>query len=116
MATATTTTVKCAGCGFENKENVKTCRKCGRDMAVPPAWQPDAAWHLKTLGAIYAALTLFYFGVTAVLSKLPKPYQLRNIPVEMTPWLAPGGKIHLSEDQLKAPPPPSTAPEAPSAK
>ena len=114
MAT-TMATVKCAGCGFENKENVKTCRKCGRDMAVPPAWQPDAAWHLKTLAAIYAALTVFYFGVSAVLSKLPKPYQLRDIPVEMTPWLAPGGKVHLSEDQLKAPPP-STAPEAPSTK
>jgi hypothetical protein len=113
MATVTAT-VKCVGCGFENKENAKTCRKCGRDMAVPPAWQPDAAWHLKTLGAIYAALTLLYFGVTAVLSKLPRPYQLRNIPVEMTPWLAPGGKVHLPEDQLKAPPQPSTAPEAPS--
>ena len=84
-------TVKCVGCGSENKENAKTCRKCGRDMAVPPAWQPDAAWHLKTLGVIYVALTVFYFGVTAVLSKLPRPYELRNIPVEMTPWLAPGG-------------------------
>ena len=115
MATAIAT-VKCVGCGFENKENAKACRKCGRDMAVPPAWQPDAAWHLKTLGAIYAALTIFYFGMTAALSKLPKPYQLRNIPVEMTPWLAPGGKVHLSEDQLKAPPPPAAAPEEPSTK
>ncbi len=44
-----TATVKCFGCGFENKENAKICRKCGRDMAIPPAWQPDAAWHLKTL-------------------------------------------------------------------
>ena len=114
MATATAT-VKCVGCGFENKENAKTCRKCGRDMAVPPAWQPDAAWHLKTLGAIYAALTVFYFVVTAALSKLPKPYQLRHIPVEMTPWLAPGGKVHLPEDQLKAPPP-STADESPAKK
>jgi hypothetical protein len=115
MAIATAT-VPCPGCGFENKETAKTCRKCGRDMTVPPAWQPDGAWHLKTLGVIYAALTVFYFGLTAVLSKLPKPYQLRDIPVEMTPWLAPGGKVHLPEDQLKAPPPPSTAPAAPSTK
>ncbi len=115
MATAIAT-VKCAGCGFENKDTAKVCRKCGRDMAVPPAWQPDAAWHLKTLGAIYVALALFYFGVSALLSKLPKPYHLRNIPVEMTPWLAPGGKVHLSEDLLKAPPLPAEAPETPSAK
>ena len=115
MAIATTT-VKCPGCGSDNKETAKACRKCGRDMAVPPAWQPDAAWHVKTLGAIYVALTVLYFALTAVLSKLPKPYQLRNIPVEMTPWLAPGGKVHLPEEQLKAPPPPSTAPEAPATK
>lgn len=108
-------TAKCPGCGSENKETAKTCRKCGRDMAVPPAWLPDAAWHLKTLGVIYAALTVFYFGATAVLSKLPKPYQLRDIPIEMTPWLVPGGKVHLPEEQLKAPPEPP-APAAPSAK
>lgn len=95
--------MKCVGCGSDNKDAAKACRKCGRDLAVPPAWLPDAAWHLKTLGVIYAALTLFYFGVTTVLSGLPKPYRLRKIPVEMTPWLAPGGKVHLPEDKLKAP-------------
>ena len=115
MAIATAT-ITCHGCGSENKETAKNCRKCGRDMTIPPAWQPDAAWHLRTLGVIYAALTLFYFGVTAVLSKLPKPYQLRNIPIEMTPWLAPGGKVHLPEDQLKAPAPPAAAPETPPTK
>ncbi|MFI5362262.1 MAG: zinc ribbon domain-containing protein [Elusimicrobiota bacterium] len=115
MATAIAT-VKCPGCGYENKENAKSCRKCGRDMAVPPAWQPDFAWHLKTLGVIYAGLTLFYLGVTAVLSKLPKPYHLRNIPIEMTPWLVPGGKVHLPEEQLKAPPMPATPPAAPATK
>ena len=115
MANPPIAMVPCPGCGFENKETAKACRKCGRDMAIPAAWQPDAAWHLKALGTIYVALTLFYFGATAVLSKLPKPYQLRNIPVEMTPWLAPGGKVHLSEDQLKAPPP-SAEPEKPPTK
>ena len=105
--------MKCPGCAFDNKDTSKTCRKCGRDLSVPPAWAPDAAWHLKTLAAIYAALALFYVGVTAALSKLPKPYQLRDIPVEMTPWLAPGGKVHLPEDRLKAPArPPAAAPSA----
>lgn len=95
--------MKCPGCGAENKDTVKVCKKCGRDTAVPPAWLPDAAWHLKTLGIIYAVLTVVFFGVTAALKGLPKPYKLRQIPVEMTPWLAPGGKVHLPEDQLKAP-------------
>lgn len=108
-------TVKCPGCAAENKESAKNCRKCGRDMAVPPAWMPDAKWHLRTLGVIWAALTVVYFSVSAVLSKLPRPYHLRHIPVEMTPWLAPGGKVHLPEDQLKAPPPPPD-PAAPAAK
>ena len=104
--------MKCPGCTFDNKENAKICRKCGREMAIPAAWLPDARWHLKTLAIIYVCLTVFYLGVTAALSKLPKPYQLRNIPVEMTPWLAPGGKVHLPEDQLKAPPRPPAAPSA----
>lgn len=95
--------MKCVGCGSDNKDTAKACRKCGRDMAVPAAWLPDAAWHLKTLGIIYAALIVFYYGVTMVLSGLPKPYRLRKIPVEMTPWLAPGGTVHLPEDKLKAP-------------
>lgn len=99
--------MKCIGCGTENKDTAKTCKKCGRDTAVPAAWFPDAAWHLKTLGVIYACLTLFYLGATAVLSRLPKPYTLRAIPVEMTPWLVPGGKVHLPEEQLKAPAPPA---------
>jgi hypothetical protein len=97
--------MKCHGCSSENKESAKLCRKCGRDLNIPPAWTPDAFWHLKTLAAIYAGLTVFYFGVSALLSNLPKPYQLRQIPIEMTPWLAPGGKVHLAEEKLKAPAP-----------
>ena len=95
--------MKCPGCAFDNKEGLKTCRKCGRDLTVPPAWLPDARWHLKTLAIIYTGLTVIYFGVTGALSKLPKPYHLRDIPVEMTPWLAKGGRVHLPEDRLKAP-------------
>lgn len=95
--------MKCPACGFENKDTAKACRKCGRDATVPPAWLPDARWHLKLLAVIYASLIAFYYGVTAALSALPRPYQLRHIPVEMTPWLAPGGKVHLSEEQLQPP-------------
>jgi hypothetical protein len=95
--------MKCVGCGSDNKDTLKACRKCGRDMTVPLAWLPDAAWHMKTLAIIYAALAVFYFGVTTTLRRLPKPYSLRRIPIEMTPWLVPGGKVHLPEDQLKAP-------------
>jgi len=102
--------MKCVDCGVENKDAAKNCRKCGRDMSVPPAWQPDAAWHLRTLGVIYGALIVLYYGVSAALATLPRPYHLRSIPVEMTPWLAPGGKVHLPEDQLKAPP--AAAPDA----
>ncbi len=95
--------MKCVDCGVDNKDNAKTCRKCGRDMAVPAAWQPDAIWHLKALGIIYTVLTVLYFGVSTALSKLPRPYHLRKIPIEMTPWLRADGPLHLPEDQLKAP-------------
>ena len=94
--------MKCMNCGQENKETAKACKKCGRDLTIPPAWFPDAKWHLRTLGIIYACLVVFYFGVTFLLRKLPKPYNIRNIPIEMTPWLRPGGKI-VPEDQLQAP-------------
>jgi hypothetical protein len=96
--------MKCMNCGQDNKDSLKACRKCGRDLSTPPAWFPDARWHLKTLGTIYALLIVAYFGVSAALKSLPKPYQVRKIPIEMTPWLRSGPK-HLPEDQLKAPPP-----------
>lgn len=95
--------MKCPACAAENKDAAKACKKCGRDFTAPPAWFPDTAWHLRTLGIIYACLIVFYYGVSAALARLPKPYNLRQIPVEMTPWLAPGGKTFLPEEQLKAP-------------
>ena len=61
---------------------------------------------MKTLGAIYAILAVFYLGVSLALKQLPRPYHLREIPIEMTPWLRHGPK-HLPEDQLKAPPEPA---------
>lgn len=78
---------------------------------LSPPWFPDAAWHLKTLLVIYALLAVFYFAVNAALSHLPRPYQLRNIPPEMTPWLAPGGKAHLPEEQLRSPESPTLPPQ-----
>ena len=96
--------MKCVNCGQDNKDAAKACKKCGRDTATPPAWFPDAKWHLRTLGTIYAILIVFYLGVSAALKTLPKPYHIRKIPIEMTPWLRHGSKF-LSEDELKAPAP-----------
>ncbi len=79
-------------------------KEAAREALVSPPWYPDAKWHMKTLAIIYAVLTVAYFGISAALSRLPKPYHLRKIPMEMTPWLNPGGKVHLPEEQLKAPP------------
>lgn len=80
-----------------------------QEALITPPWFPDGAWHVRTLGIIYVILVVVYFGVSRALETLPKPYTLRRIPMEMTPWLNPGGKLHLPEDQLKAPPddPPS---------
>jgi len=97
--------MKCLSCGQENKDAAKACRKCGRDLAIPPAWFPDAWWHLKTLGIIYAVLVALYLGASYALKSLPKPYHLRTIPIEMTPWLRKGVR-HLPEDELKPPPEP----------
>ena len=96
--------MKCMNCGQENKDTAKACKKCGRDLTIPPAWFPDAKWHLRTLVIIYAVLTAAYFGISFLLRKLPQPYHIRKIPVEMTPWLRSGNK-HLPDDQLQAPPP-----------
>lgn len=83
----------------------KSKKALQQEALVSPPWYPDAKWHMRTLGAIYALLTVAYFGVSHALSMLPKPYHLRRIPTEMTPWLNPGGKVHLPEEQLKAPEP-----------
>ncbi len=79
-------------------------KAAAQEALISPPWFPDAKWHARTLGIIYACLIVAYFGVSYGLSHLPKPYKLRRIPMEMTPWLNPGGKVHLSEEQLKAPP------------
>lgn len=87
-----------------NQPFKKSKKAAAQEALISPPWFPDAKWHARTLGLIYAFLTVAYFGVSYGLSHLPKPYTLRRIPMEMTPWLNPGGKVHLSEEQLKAPP------------
>ena len=83
----------------------KSKKAAAQEALISPPWFPDAMWHVRTLGVIYVSLIVVYFAVSQILSRLPKPYTLRRIPMEMTPWLNPGGKVHLPEDQLKAPSP-----------
>jgi len=74
--------MKCPQCQVENKDQAKTCRKCGMNLQLPPLWQPTWAWHAKTLGIIYAVLIVLFFVTKSVL----KPY-VRQLPPEVTPWL-----------------------------
>lgn len=94
--------MKCGSCGQENKDSLKACRKCGRDLNVAPVWFPDAAWHVRTLAIIYACLVAAYFLISFLLRQLPKPYHIRDVPPEMTPWLRKGPK-HLPEEKLAPP-------------
>ena len=75
-----------------------------QEALVAPPWFPDARWHFRTLAIIYGILVVAYAGISHALSRLPKPYHLRVIPIEMTPWLRPAGERHLPEEQFKAPP------------
>lgn len=85
--------MKCPNCGFENKPNQKICKKCSRDLTIPPSWFPDVKWHIKTLSIIYISLIAIYFAISFILHKLPAPYNQRIIPAEMTPWLYPKKQI-----------------------
>jgi hypothetical protein len=70
-----------------NKNNDKN-KPIGEPAALPvEPWWPTWRWHLKALAGIYLFLTIFYFVVDHWLSRLPEPYRLRDIPMEMTPWL-----------------------------
>lgn len=81
--------MKCTNCGQENRPTLKFCKKCNTDLTLPPAWFPDWRWHLKTLSWIYLTLIAGFFTVSYLLHKLPPPYDQRQIPPEMTPWLNP---------------------------
>ncbi len=81
--------MKCPNCGQENRTALKFCKKCNADLTMPPAWFPDWKWHLKTLSWIYLTLIVAFFSLSYLLHKLPAPYDQREIPLEMTPWLKP---------------------------
>ncbi|MFA6583134.1 MAG: hypothetical protein WCS77_02460 [Elusimicrobiaceae bacterium] len=81
--------MKCPSCGHENINTGKDCRKCGRDLTLPPAWFPGWKWHVKTLAWIYLVLIALFFTANHYLAKLKTPYNLRQIPAETTPWLHP---------------------------
>jgi hypothetical protein len=59
------------------------------EPAIVPVepWGPTWRWHLKALAGIYLFLTVFYFAMDHWLSRLSEPYRLRDVPMEMTPWL-----------------------------
>ena len=81
--------MKCPSCQAELKDEAKFCKKCGFDFETEPLWQPTWKWHLRVLGIICVVLIVAYFAITKFLSRLPPPYQLREIPKEITPWIKP---------------------------
>ena len=115
--------MKCLNCGQENKDIAKLCKKCGRDLTLPPAWFPDWRWHVRTLAAIYAALIVLFFTAKWLLRKLPPPYDIRDIPAEMTPWLKNRAPSGTDSSKASAPSPdpykqmglPAAPPPAPAA-
>lgn len=79
--------MKCLVCQTDNKENIKSCKKCGADLDVAPLWRPSWKWHGTVLGVIYVCLIGAYFAISAFLKRIPEPYRLRDVPPELTPWL-----------------------------
>ena len=84
--------MKCPQCQTDNKDQAKSCRKCGMNLQLPPLWQPTWQWHAKTLGIIYAVLIVLFF----VMKSLLKPY-VRHLPPEVTPWLHPNSASHVQK-------------------
>ena len=79
--------IPCPACDTDNRVKAKACKKCGYDLSLPPLWMPTWKWHLKVLGIIYVILIAAYFIIDALLSQLPPPLDLRDLPLEITPWL-----------------------------
>lgn len=70
---------------IKNNNKIKPVAESAVPVGDP--WRPSWMWHLKALAGIYLFLTIFYFAVDHWLSHLPQPYRLRDVPMEMTPWL-----------------------------
>ena len=105
--------MKCPKCASDNRVSSKFCGRCGAALPQPgpgnarkpgpaplsaaagsgkspapnPLWQPTWRWHIRTLLIIYAVLAAVYLVVNRILSIVPEPYRMRDIPKEMTPWL-----------------------------
>jgi hypothetical protein len=73
----------------QNKDKSPKSAKPAAPAAVinEPLWTPTWKWHARTLGIIYVCLTVVYFAVSTLLSRVPPPYKLREIPKDLTPWL-----------------------------
>ncbi len=84
--------MKCPQCQVDNKDQAKSCRKCGANLQLPPIWLPTWRWHAKTLGIIYAVLIVLFL----VMKSLLKPY-VRHLPPEVTPWLHPKSAPHAAQ-------------------
>ena len=84
--------MKCPQCQVDNKDQARSCRKCGMNLQQPPIWQPTWRWHAKTLGSIYVVLIVLFFVMKSAL----KPY-IRHLPPEVTPWLHPKSVTHAAK-------------------
>lgn len=75
--------MKCFRCGFENKEDIKLCKKCGSEMFFKPVWYPTWKWHVRVLIIIFVIIIVLFLGLNYFL----KPY-MRELPADITPWLS----------------------------
>lgn len=73
----------------ENKSAAKQAKKNAPETPQEQPWFPDWRWHLKTLSIIYLLLIAGFFTTRHFLAKLEPPYNIRQLPSEMTPWLNP---------------------------
>ena len=52
--------MRCPKCGYNNKDDAKSCVKCKADLRPVLIEEPTWKWHLKVLAIIYAILGLAY--------------------------------------------------------
>jgi hypothetical protein len=52
--------MRCPKCGYDNKEDAKSCVKCKADLRPILIEEPTWKWHLKVLAIIYSILGIAY--------------------------------------------------------
>lgn len=58
--------MKCPECRQMNKDEAKTCNKCGFELRMPMlTWK----WHAKTLVIIYVVLAIFYILIRLLIKE-----------------------------------------------